>query len=91
MRVEGELESNLLVLYYCAVKYQAMGRAGKDDKVPFNHLLKECVLAGEWGAATEAVQRMLHQAKGGKGIRFDSKTFRALSTVSDYFQMVGCR
>lgn len=59
-----------------------MGKTGEDTKVPFNHIVKECVLAGEWGRATEAVKRMLHQGAGGKGIRFDSNTFNAVSAVS---------
>ena len=61
---------------------QAMGKRGQDDKVPFNHLIRECVLAGEWGRASESVKRMLHQGKGGKGIRFDYNTFNAVSEVS---------
>eukprot|EP00904_Undaria_pinnatifida_P010501 jgi/Undpi1/6581/HiC_scaffold_20.g09060.m1 len=59
----------------------AMGKRGEDDKIPFNHLVRECVLAGEWGRASESVKRMLHQGKGGKGIRFDHNTFNAVSEV----------
>ena len=61
--------------------FQAMGKRGEDDKIPFNHLVRECVLAGEWGRASESVKRMLHQGKGGKGIRFDHNTFNAVSEV----------
>lgn len=58
-----------------------MGKIGQDSKVPFNHLVRECVLAGEWDKASEAVQRMLHHGKGGKGVRFDHNTFDAVSEV----------
>lgn len=63
-----------------------MGQLGRDNKVPFNHLIKECVLAGEWAKASEAIKRMLHQGRGGKGIRFDHNTFNAVSTVSWRFE-----
>ncbi|CAN0027358.1 unnamed protein product [Scytosiphon promiscuus] len=59
----------------------AMGKSGQDNKVSFNHLIKECVLAGEWDKASEAITRMVHQGKGGRGVRFDHNTFNAVSEV----------
>eukprot|EP00752_Nemacystus_decipiens_P004025 g3686.t1 len=59
----------------------AMEKAGHDNKVCFNHLIRECVLAGEWDKASEAITRMVHQGKGGRGVRFDHNTFNAVSEV----------
>lgn len=59
-----------------------MAKSGHDNKVCFNHLIKECVLAGEWDKASEAITRMVHQGKGGRGVRFDHNTFNAVSEVS---------
>lgn len=64
-----------------ALMFQAMGKQGQDNKIPFNHLVKECVLASDWTKATEGIKRMLHQARGGKGVRFDYNTFNAVSEV----------
>lgn len=58
-----------------------MGKSGRDNKVCFNHLIKECVLAEEWDKASEAITRMVHQGKGGRGVRFDHNTFNAVSEV----------
>lgn len=58
-----------------------MSKSGQDNKVSFNHLIKECVLAGEWDKASEAITRMVHQGKGGRGVRFDHNTFNAVSEV----------
>lgn len=60
---------------------QEMGKTGEDTKVPFNHLIRECVLAGEWARASEGVKRMLYQGGGGKGIQCDYNTFNAVSEV----------
>lgn len=62
-----------------------MGKLGQDNKVSFNHLIKQCVLAGEWERASEAITRMVHQGKGGKGVRFDHNTFNAVSEVVHAF------
>lgn len=59
-----------------------MVKLGQDSKIPFNYMIRECVLAGEWERASEAVKRMLHQGNGGKGFRFDATTFHAVATVS---------
>eukprot|EP00903_Cladosiphon_okamuranus_P006597 g6444.t1 len=59
----------------------AMGNSGHDNKVCFNHLIRECVLAGEWDRASEAITRMVQQGKGGRGVRFDHNTFNAVSEV----------
>ncbi|CAM9855815.1 unnamed protein product, partial [Ectocarpus sp. 12 AP-2014] len=59
----------------------AMGKSGQDNKIAFNHLIKECVLAGEFDKASQAITRMVHQGKRGRGIRFDYNTFNAVSEV----------
>lgn len=73
------------MLVRCHPAPQAVGRNGWDDKVPYNHLLNECVLAGDWDKGTEVLRRMVNEGKGGKGTRFDSNTFRALSQVHGLF------
>lgn len=59
-----------------------MGESGQDNKVCFNHLIRECVRAGDWAAASRAVRRMVHDGRKGKGVRFDRNTFDAVSEVS---------
>lgn len=67
-----------------------MGKSGNDNKVCFNHLIRECVLAGEWDKASEAITRMVHQGRGGTGVRFDHNTFNAVSEVSLGMHVLAC-